>query len=514
MIFKYIINIKKYFLANPHLWILTFVYLITAKGHIEIVDTEYSIRTALSIIENGSFLIEPPDSLNEPAVRYLRSLSDTPITPETQGKIYSAYGIGLSLIFIPFVLASKILSYFTGIDLRLILNFTLSFYNIPFAILGLYFFQNITLQLGASKVKSIFMTICLGIGTCYWKYTVTDFSEISQSCILLGIIHTILKRDKNMWYKVSLGYSCLILLKLTYVIFLPLLLIFFINRNLYQFRKSCLTNFFKSCSFFIPTCIAISFLNFTKFGNIFETGYGNTIKFSTSYFIRDCLDYLFSFDRGILTFNPILIFSFMGIFCAPIQYRKSLWIVGIISFVWYLTMCFWVSWQGGFCWGNRLLVPIIPLLLLPMVFLKFDSILSKILFPLTLLGSIIIQFAGSFTKVHEIILIKIKIQELTDQFPHSQLLRGLELFYHKLRSPNAEYIISEFGTKSTEMINLTSYNTFHGFNLWIVHFLNHAGFKNYSFGVGILVLVFVIFFCVKPFYSLINKKLNENCPRD
>ena len=142
MIFKYIISIKKYFLANPHFWILTFVYLITAKGHIEIVDTEYSIRTALSIIENGSFLIEPPDSLNEPAVRYLRSLSDTPITPETQGKIYSAYGIGLSVIFIPFVLASKTLSYFTGIDLRLILNFTLSFYNIPFAILGLYFFQS------------------------------------------------------------------------------------------------------------------------------------------------------------------------------------------------------------------------------------------------------------------------------------------------------------------------------------------------------------------------------------
>ena len=219
------IKIRKKRFLNPHIWILTFVYLITAKGHIEISDTEFSIRTALSIIESGSFLIEPPDSLNEAAVKYLRSISNIPNTPGTQGKIYSAYGIGLSIIFIPFVLVGKTLSHLTGLDLRLILNFILSFYNIPFAVLGLYFFQNITIQLGASKAKSIFMTICLGIGTCYWKYTVTDFSEISQSCILLGMIYTILKRDRRMWYKLSFCYSFLIILKLTYLVILPLLLI-------------------------------------------------------------------------------------------------------------------------------------------------------------------------------------------------------------------------------------------------------------------------------------------------
>ena len=59
------------------------------------------------------------------------------------------YGIGLSLIFIPFVLLSKIITWLTGIDFNL-LDFILSFYNIPF-ILGLYFFQKITLQLGSSK---------------------------------------------------------------------------------------------------------------------------------------------------------------------------------------------------------------------------------------------------------------------------------------------------------------------------------------------------------------------------
>ena len=143
--------------------------MITAKGHIEIVDTEYSIRTALSIVENSKLLIKPPD---------ITAVQNFPEI-ENLDKIYSPYGVGLSLIFIPYVLLSKFLALFTGIELRMILDFILSFYNIPFAILGLYFFQKITLLLGASSIKAMFLTSMLGLGTCYWKYTVTDFSEIS-----------------------------------------------------------------------------------------------------------------------------------------------------------------------------------------------------------------------------------------------------------------------------------------------------------------------------------------------
>jgi hypothetical protein len=191
----------------------------------------------------------------------------------------------------------------------------------------------------------------------------------------------------------------------------------------------------------------------------------------------------------------------MGIFCVPIQYRKSLKTVGIIALVWYLTMCFWVSLQGGFCWGNRLLVPIIPLLFLPFVFLKFDSLLSKIFLSLSLLVSLIIQFTGSFTKIHEIILIKIEIHDLVGQNPHSQLLRGVELFYHKLKSADAEYLVSEFGIISTEIINFTNYDTFYGFNLWVVHLLNHLGLKDYSYLAGIILLSITIILCIALFIN-------------
>ena len=71
--------------------------LISAKGHLEIIDTEYSVRTALSLIEKGSMLIDVVD----PAV--------LEIAPKIDGtnKIYSQYGLGLVAIFLPIVSLGK-----------------------------------------------------------------------------------------------------------------------------------------------------------------------------------------------------------------------------------------------------------------------------------------------------------------------------------------------------------------------------------------------------------------------
>lgn len=445
-------------------------------------------------------MIEPPDS---------NAVQNFP-QPTIQEKNYSPYGIGLSLIFIPFVLFSKILVWLTGIDLRILLDFILSFYNIPFAILGLYFFQKISLILGASKTESIYMTVCLAIGTCYWKYTVTDFSEITQSCILLGIIYTMLQKGTNIWYRLSFLYSILVLLKLTYIIYLPCLIIYFTIDNLRNENKRIIRNFLQSCTFIVPICLFIACLNFFRFDNIFESGYGSSIKFSIDYLSRDWFGYLFSCERGVFSFNPILILSLTSLFYIPSRYKKPTIIILLTALIWYATMCFWISWQGGYCWGNRLLVPIVPLLLLPMVFLKIDKVWKKILLFLTLTASTIIQLVGSFTKIHEIIEIKVRIKELTDQNPESQLWRAIDLFFLKIKSPNAEYLASSFGVENTEVINLTSFSTFHGFNLWFVHLLNHIGLNTYSHYAGILLLLIILALCLSLFrISLTNNRLNS-----
>ena len=85
------------------------------------------------------------------------------------------------------------------------------------------------------------------------------------------------------------------------------------------------------------------------------------------------------------------------------------------------------------------------------------------------------------------------------------------LFFHKLKTADAEYLVSEFGIISTEIINLKNYDTFYGFNLWLVHLLNHLGLKEYSYISGIIVLSIIIIFCIALFIkNLLKNYVNFN----
>ena len=87
-------------ISKEPLFLLAILLFLTAKGHLEIIDTEYSVRTALAILEDRSMLIEPVDP---------RVVDRFPKIEGTD-KIYSQYGIGLALIFIPAVIIGKFFS--------------------------------------------------------------------------------------------------------------------------------------------------------------------------------------------------------------------------------------------------------------------------------------------------------------------------------------------------------------------------------------------------------------------
>ena len=188
-------------------------------------------------------------------------------------------------------------------------------------------------------------------------------------------------------------------------------------------------NFLHSSAYTLPCCCFIGLLNYLRFNDVLESGYGSIINFSYEFFKRDWLGYLISADRGIFSFNPICLISLIGIFFIPQKAKFNCLIIFFIVLIWYLTMCFWSSWQGGYCWGNRLLTPILPLLVIPITFFPLNKLLNKILLLSLLMLSMIIQFAGSFTKIHEIIEINLKIQEFTDHPANHQLYRGLDLFF-------------------------------------------------------------------------------------
>ena len=167
------------------MFLLAALFMLTAKGHIEIIDTEYSIRTAKAIIEEGTMLIDPV-SIGAEHIPYV----------EGTNKIYSQYGIGLLGIFIPIISVAKLLSFCFGFEEVMLSQFILSLYNIPFALLGLWHFREIIKKLGQDHHTANFLMICLATGTIFWKYVVTDFSEVTQISFLLGAIYWYTNRKR------------------------------------------------------------------------------------------------------------------------------------------------------------------------------------------------------------------------------------------------------------------------------------------------------------------------------
>ena len=455
--FYIVSNLFLSFVKSPFLF-LTLLFLLTAKGHIEIIDTEYSIRTAKIIIEDGMMLIDPVDSNNK-----------MPTIPGTD-KIYSQYGIGILAVFVPIVGIAKLLSIVSNLDENILTHFLLSFYNIPFAILALWHFRRILVLLNQKKEIATFFMICLAIGTIFWKYVVTDFSEITQIALLLGAVHSYVdQKNKKKWLFVSAYLGLLVLLKVVYIVVIPPFVILAIIDG----RKDRCTfqNVLHGATFLLPSGLLIMCMNWIRYGSIFESGYGSAQSdFSFLYLQRDWKDYLISIDRGIITYSPIILLGIISVKRFYKNKSKCLFLIASICLTLYLLTASWIGWKGGYCWGNRNLVPIVPLLCLFWAFIDWKNLYQRITFLLLLIISFPIQIVAVSLKTHEWSVLSREFKDHPDPYyVPSELEGSAKIFCEKLTNTSGIYRADNFVNEHYHSINLTNYESFIGFNFWPVH---------------------------------------------
>jgi len=96
--------------------------------------------------------------------------------------------------------------------------------------------------------------------------------------------------------------------------------------------------------------------------------------------------------RGLFFYSPILLLSIPGLFFMLKKYKAEtiLIILALIFFLSIISMR--RNWWGGYCFGNRYLLSVVPFLSLPLI-LTFTKIDKKIFFVLFFI-SIIINFLG------------------------------------------------------------------------------------------------------------------------
>jgi hypothetical protein len=429
------------------------IYVFCAKGYIQVSDTFFSLQTAEAVVERGQ--------LNIP-------YAEGGTLTWRDGRSYSKYGIGLPLYYIPIVAVSRPLSRITGLPKPEMTWFLISFANIPFAILTLIFFARLLRLLGIPEIHAGLLVVALGLGTLAWPYAVSDLSEAMQMSLLMLAVYGVIRRSKPALLAGGFAFAWLILVKLIYVVFLPVFAIYLSTRpGELRDRLKTLASFTFP---FLVGCCFLAWLNVVRFGSPLESGYGSESgRFYPSQLWHTIPKLLVSFDKGMFVFCPILILGVLG-WKDFFQRRRAeamlcLALI-VVSLIWAAS---WWSWYGGWSWGPRLLVPTIPLWLLPGAFLleRVQSRRRLAIFAAVTLVSIILQVPGVLVKDQEIHQIKEAMLTPAEQIAApSDYVAAYILLKHKLVLHNELYRISEFGSPGNGALDLTRYRTFRGLNVW------------------------------------------------
>jgi hypothetical protein len=115
-----------------------------------------------------------------------------------------------------------------------------------------------------------------------------------------------------------------------------------------------------------PVAAAVALLlayNAARFGSPWVSGYLPEERFSGDW-IQGIVGLLVSPGRGLFLYVPVLVFALLG---WPGLFQKrprdaALW-AGVVG-VYILLYGKWFMWHGGYAWGPRFLVPVVPLALL------------------------------------------------------------------------------------------------------------------------------------------------------
>lgn len=202
------------------------------------------------------------------------------------------------------------------------------------------------------------------LGTPVWHYARTLFVEPYMLCLALGAYAGVLRSQQYFWAGVCIAIG--VWMKPPFVLLvIPLGLI-------------CLSEFnFRSLlKLSIPVVLSIVCVlaaNRYMHGSIFAT----TIAWRSGNPIRGTLGLMLSPDHGVVTFSPIAIISLMLI---PDFFKRTLRdsaALGLGFLLYLFPVALFFTWHGGFCYGSRMIIPVLPFLYVPLCCFfsspRFDS---------------------------------------------------------------------------------------------------------------------------------------------
>jgi hypothetical protein len=330
------------------------VYVLTGQGSIQSADGKIMFLLTQAMVENHSV------SFSE-----IVSLSDTP------GPQYSKYGLGISVLAIPFYLFGKLLSFLLGIEASLATQFTVSMINAMLTALScLMVFRIATERFEFTLRIGLFLALGFGLSTIAWYYSEDFMSEPATTFFLLSAVYWVTGKDRAtrdlLWAGtfLALAVSC----RLAALVVIP-------GFIFYQWMvwaesaekdiKQLVMDLLRPAIPVVAVLMLIMIYNYLRFGGPLETGYEKI----SGRFLLGFFGILFSPGKSLFLFNPLTLFGCLAFMFFLREQRKTALLFGWLVVSHLVLFSFWHSWQGGMSWGPRLMLVVLPYLILPIGFL-------------------------------------------------------------------------------------------------------------------------------------------------
>jgi len=405
-------------LAWPLFLALAAFYLLGTGGTINTPDGVLMFRVTRSLVEDRTWAIatlaEAPGwgGLNVPDAA----------TGET--RFYAKYGPGLPLCAVPAYLAGGVLAPLALAGEKGLLDvpagkrrswydvspsnfeeafraFAVSWTNsavMAVTVAGVFL---IGLELGFGLLPSLLAGLVGAIATPLWPYSKTFFAEPLGGLGLTWFFYFILRGRgagplRWRWLLAGLFLGLGVLAKPSHLVLLlpaALLVAGYARRLPGREAAGRVITFAAGV---LPGITLIAVRNHLCFGAWWETGYGDEIRQWTTPLWEGMAGLLVSPGRGLLLYFPIWILVAAASRRFTSSHRlESLFIAGCPA-VLLVLHARWHSWEGGWCWGPRFLLPAIPLLLIPLASLFRDLPRSRAA-RLAVAGVVVLGFLVAFS---------------------------------------------------------------------------------------------------------------------
>ena len=345
---------------GPGLWLFLFlvaVYLLSYSGVFHSIDEVSVVAMTESLVKHGRVTTDQVWWSNEGTLPQVR------IGPD--GHLYSKKGVGSALLGAPFYWLALHLPAIGAVQALMLANALVT------AATGWLVYSCI-LRLGYGSRVGALTAAGYGLGTMAWPYARYFFSEpLAALGLTAGLWGLLTAGQTGRVRYASLagaGLGLALLAKISNGVTWPLFLGYGLWIAWRQQKMVAAGGKRRSAAlaaaFLLPLAAAglsLVAYNLVRTGNLLGMGYSANETFSTPLW-WGLAGLLVSPGKSLFLYSPLLLAALFGI---PALVRRdratALLSLGVVA-VYPLFFARWFIWDGGWCWGPRFLVPVLPFL--------------------------------------------------------------------------------------------------------------------------------------------------------